>query len=497
MVDDIVRIIVEVVDRFSDEIREMEGKMAKATRSRDSPVNLQLRGYQRARARLAALSRPAVKPILVKLVGDPRATGSKQATAMFRDAFTNLFGDPDHPRFESPYKQIKRGITSIIPTYHKWIALIALLLPMLIALAVAAAGVATAFLAVAGAGAVMLGLGLVGEGENMATAFENARRKLREFASELFNVAQPLAKLFAPFTERFLEIAPSQLTPLVRAAESLTVFQDTFESVFRGVIEWSAEAIQATAEYKDEFDELLAVFGPITGRGIIDFFRFVVEEAYENQDVLIALGGAFKAILRTVYEFSLFLGHVVSVFTPFIEAIEYLAELFQNKFVVTLTAGVLTFGIMLALMWRIWTVTHAMIKGFALLRAMILATQAAGGGWAGLQAALQAVNVQLTIAQLKAASLMATLTLGLSLLAGYAAYVQTEKMMAEMDARVSTTGYSRAPYGNSYAPQVASGSSVTYNINIDRMEKGGEHDLVSELESFESKQNHRNTPDPA
>jgi hypothetical protein len=491
-VNDIVRIVVEIVDRFSDEINELETKMAAATRDRKQDVDVELHGTAKAIAEVKRITRPETKQVFVQTTLDGGiASGEIPSLEEMRKGLHDSIGKGK----DTPLDNIKRSIGRLLPTYHKWITLISLLLPMVIALGVALMGVATAMGAVALAGGAMLGLGLLGGGRNMATAFEEARRKVQQFKQEVFEVVRPLAQVFQPFTDRFLALAPGQLTPLVRAAESLEVFQDSFERAFVGVVEWVAEAIRATADYKAEIDSLIETFGPALGRGIIDFFRFVVEEAYENQDVLLALAGTFKQILRAVYEFSLFIGYLAVAFSPVVEVVTWLAEIFQNKLLVSLTGAILAFTAILMLGARMILMFSAIHKTVILMVAAFKLASSVGGIIAGIQAALQMLNITLG----QTAILAAIATGGLALLAGLAAGYATYKSVSDMQERTAgRMGGSALPggFGNSYAPAVDRGSSVSYNINIESVTKENRQDVLSDMESFTQKNNHRRTPDP-
>lgn len=489
-VNDIVKIVVEIVDEFSDEINKLEGRMQHVTRGRDAPVDIELRGLAKFKAWMKEATRPETKQITTvqtTLGGDviPPDLGADMDDV--REKFKR---DKD-----SPFEHLKHTVRKILPTYHKWMQLIAVLLPMVIALGVALMGVATAMGAVVLAGGAMLGLGLLGGGDNMATAFENAKRQLQRFKQELFEVVQPLAKLFAPFTERFLALAPGQLAPLMRAAESLMVFQVSFERAFVGVVEWVAEAIDATAEYKTEIDDLIDHFAAPLGRGIIDFFRFVVEEAYENQDVLLALAGTFKQVLRAVYEFSLFLGQLAVIFSPVIEAVTVIAELFQQKWVVALSAAIATVVLLALALYRIFALAKGLYGSLLLVAMGINAIGGARGAILGIQAAITALNAQLTMT----VALVGLATAGLALIAGGAAYYFAMDEMDKMERAAQAMGGNArlGGFSNSYAPAVNSGSSVTYNINIENVDKDSRNDVVSDIESFEARKNHRNTADPA
>jgi hypothetical protein len=394
------------------------------------------------------------------------------------------------------FRQLSRGIRRLLPSYQKWIQLVSILLPMVIALSVALVGLAAAAVAVVGAGGAMLGLGLLGEGDTMAEAFENARRRLGRFKKELFATFQPAAKLFAPFSQRFLELSPGWLQPLARATETLIVFQDLFERSFRGVVEWSARGITAMAGYRQEIDTLLSTFGPAAGDAIIGFLSFAIEEAIENRGVLLKLGNALRQVLRVVYEFSLFLGQLAVVFAPVVSMVGSLAEIFQNKLVVSLVATLVTFGLLMTGAWKVILLFVAMKKAIIAVKAGFIAFKAAGAGMAGVVAAITAVNAGLTKTTILAGMAAGILSAGFAVAVGAAAYSSMKNMTDDIAAGSGSAGIGAGirpgGYAGSYAPAAATGSTVNYEINIENMDKKERHNFESTFNSLSEKENSRN-----
>ncbi|WP_103991716.1 hypothetical protein [Halobellus limi] len=220
---------------------------------------------------------------------------------------------------------------SLIPSYHQLVTIIAALVPMLIALAVQAFGVAAAFAAVGVAGAGMFGLGLLGQADTLEGSLARSRQLLGEFRDELYATFRPAATLFAPISESALASGATFFQPLADASRNLIVFEDSAASAFRGLIEWAAAALVAMAEYEPMIERLASTFGGPVGNAIIDFFRFITTEAYENQDLLMRLGSAFVMILGIIYNASALIARLVTAFNPVIQVIAYIIDLLNSR----------------------------------------------------------------------------------------------------------------------------------------------------------------------
>ncbi|MFC6953784.1 hypothetical protein [Halorubellus litoreus] len=221
---------------------------------------------------------------------------------------------------------MRGGIKKLIPTYHQFIQLIAMLLPMVVALSVELAGLAAAAGAVAVAGGAMIGLGLLGDGDTLAESFANARRKLGDFKRELFSVIQPVAKLFAPISDRLLAGTLVDLSGLMENVRHLTVFEEAVRDSLRGIVEWVGLVIDTMASLAPHIHQLTQEFGRLIGQGINDFFRWATVEMYENQEVLIDIGQTFAYIIYLIYQLSKAWAGFVSLFKPVFAAMAKVAE---------------------------------------------------------------------------------------------------------------------------------------------------------------------------
>lgn len=225
------------------------------------------------------------------------------------------------------------AVRKMVPTYHMIIAVVSAMIPLLVTLAVQAMGVATAFGAVAGAGAAMFGLGLLGQGATLNQSLARSKQLLSEFKQEMYETFRPAAQLMAPFTEDILRNGAVEFEPLADAAANLVVFQDSARSAFRGLIEWAAQGITVMSQYEPMLEQLTDRFGGPLGTAIINFFRFVTEEAYKNQDMLMSLGGTFIVILHTIYNLSLAFSKMVVALTPLLRFVALIADLLANDWV--------------------------------------------------------------------------------------------------------------------------------------------------------------------
>lgn len=479
---DPVEVIVELIDRFSDEIVKLKRELDSIEDVLDVLLYIDDNGQIRLTAtRLDALARDRFVNLFVKehvvpdggrvirdsglfdlpadsdaLIGFRRmfaGDGSfmdevmESITPTRLDRVGQIFGRANR-RVANFASTINRGAIGqsiqkiddaarfAIPTWHKWIQLFSLLIPLLITVAVAALGAATAFAAVAGAGAAVVGLGLIGEGDSIAEAFENARQKVDQFKEALFEVFQPTAQVFEPFTNQFLDVAPRDLKVFADALEELTVFADSFQNAFRGIAEWLARAARVTASYEREIEELASTFGQIAGNLIIDFLSFLVEETYRNQDAFIQLGSVFADILGIIYNLSKAFSFIVAAMRPAFDILLVMSELLTNKWIIGLITAV-----------SVW---------YGLGRAIMFASAAftvATEYLAGLNGALALTNAQL----LTTATLVSVATAGLALLAGFAAMKVVEGQIEQ-----STTG----SLGGSLGGPVP-GSSPTMVVNVD------------------------------
>jgi hypothetical protein len=200
-----VKILVEIIDHFSDELDKLDRKLKELDKHRRKTVQINVDGFAQVAAMNEALNHAARSRVsrvtqipggLVPFDNLPAVPGGSNTPGF--DGFEDWFSwmaEPYQKRLARAQGSLN-GVLSrsngilrrMIPTYQMWISALAAILPLIIVLGVSAFGLAAAFGAVAVAGAGLLGLGLIGEGDSMASAFENARQSVQEFKQELFEV---------------------------------------------------------------------------------------------------------------------------------------------------------------------------------------------------------------------------------------------------------------------------------------------------------------------
>jgi hypothetical protein len=238
----------------------------------------------------------------------------------------------------------ERSLRDLIPSMNTWWNMIGAVIPLMATFATQALGVAAALGSVTVAGAGLIGLGLIGHGDSMAESWANAKQELSDFKSEAFQAIQPAAQEFAPISAKFLDTAPRQIRRVATSMKGLTAYEGTVFSLFRGASEWGAQAVQTFVAHEDAVSQLSKRFSKIIGIGIIDFFRFLVEEAYANQDLLIRLGGIFKNIAIALYNVFLFLSRLITAFSPFIALLATVSGYLNGPMIGGLLAIITLFG---------------------------------------------------------------------------------------------------------------------------------------------------------
>ena len=388
----------------------------------------------------------------------------------------------------------------LVPTMHKWYQLLALAIPLLITMATHALGAASAMAAMAAAGAAVTGLGLLGFGDDLNSSLEEAQSRLKDLAEDLFGAAQPLLKEFSMFTEQLLVTLPMKLQPLIESMSGLTVFMDN--GMLDGLIGWMTEVTDAIVDFEPVIEQLGNRFGALLGQKIIDFFEWLLIEAYENQEMFIQLAAAVKDALLALYEASMVASKLLVVFSPLLDILRRVVGLFNNEWVVGVLAAIAT-------MWGLYTV---MLKvGLALKTLytlgkvgifMKLASSAAASikplitlaGWLAKVIGLKATALGMTIGGL---ALVAT-----GLAAGYAAYKAVKPKGAPTSfSKGSVGGGGGATTGGFDGPGTSggggsfgnSGGGSTTVINVEGdITRDSLDDVEDAIERANERQNERN-----
>jgi hypothetical protein len=291
-----------------------------------------------------------------------------------------------------------------------WYSVLALMMPLLIAMAGALAGVASAMGGVAIAGGALIGLGLVGHGEDMGEAFSNAKEQLSQLGKEIFNVMQNPAKKFAPIQEEIFAMIPGEMTGLAESLEGITVFEDLIKSSIKGAIGWLEALVDMFIENKDAVTDITETSGNLIGHGIIDFFEYVIGEGSNSQNALIQVGHALKTILLIIYNVSKAVSGLLIPFQILFDVLLFVSELLNNKVVMSVLSAIVVFGVLVGTMVKLNALMLAFGSG-AVLTGIFNIIYAVGGLTKALLGAL-GIASQLavtlgTIAALTGAGLLA------------------------------------------------------------------------------------------
>lgn len=269
--------------------------------------------------------------------------------------------------FSREFKGLYRGLDKVtdnfkdaIPSMRTWFNLLAVAIPALAAVAVQALGVATAFGAIAVAGAAMVGLGLLGHGDSMAESFRNAKEEINELKGNLFEVFEPAADMFAGVQTRFFDAMPGMLEKVSRSLEGLLVFEDEFFDMFNQITKFFAGFVNMMAGNEDVISSLWDSFRGVLGTQVIKFFDWLLQAAYENQQMLVDLGGVLKTVALALYEVFVMISRTLIMLAPMFTAIASVASVLNNK----LVSGMLA---TLAVMYLFTNVLPAIYLGFQAL----------------------------------------------------------------------------------------------------------------------------------
>lgn len=387
--------------------------------------------------------------------------------------------DDDTAGLESINQKIKK----LIPNMNTFYTAFAAVLPLLVSMGTQALGVAAAMGSVAVAGASIIGLGLVGHGEDMASSMANAKKQVKELGTELFSVFQPTMQTFAPIQAELFDRLPGMLQGVATSMEGLTAFSDTLFASFQGLTDWIGDFFDLIVGNEGVISQLTMRFGEIIGTNILEFFQFLITEAYENQEMLISLGGALKSMLGVIYKVSTAIARIVAVFSPLAGVLNWVAGLLNNKLII----GLLTFAVTLggiiytvvalsgAIAWlgTLWaggfisTVVSSIVSLHAWMTAAIEAKFAAYGLAGGI------------------ASVVSMLTLGIgALLAFGVAMKAVDGLQAEakMDHNMPSGGPGGyGPGAGGRSAQSVTNQGDTYNVevygNMDNATQEGMRDM--------------------
>ena len=387
-------------------------------------------------------------------------------------------------------------LKNLVPSMGTWYKLIAALIPALGAFAVNALGVAAALGSVAVAGAAVVGLGLVGQGDDMASAWDNAQETLGEFKENLFEVFQPVAQLFSMTSERFFDFAPNAMEPIAESMKDLLSFEDSFFSMFEGAARWVSEFIDVIAGNEKIIEGLASTFGSIIGTNILQFFEWLLQETAENADMLIQLGGILKMVATILYNVFIVVSHLMIVFKPLFELLTGISEVFNGP----LMTGLLTFitiaGIAAYTTWGLygallslgkWIASGGISSAFATLSGVL-----SSFSLSSIKATLASLTLSKAIATLVS---VASLGVGIGLAAWAAKQAHDIKKQADDLSQQGTGNYGSGP--GSGGPGSGYGGGNTYQTkNEYNVQVNGDADesTVKSVEDVLTRHSERDVP---
>lgn len=294
------------------------------------------------------------------------------------------------------------------PTMGKYMQLMAALLPIMVALGVQLLGVAAAMGAVAVAGAAIMGLGLLGQGDSMAESMANAKKSLKDLKKELFDMAQPLMKAFSPMQSRMFDAIPDALRDIFEEMEGMKAFEDTLFELGGALAGGMEEAISIVNDNEQAISQLATRFAGLIGSGLLDMFEWLIQTAYENQQLIVELGSALLSLAVVAYNVSMAIARITTALKPLFDFLAFLTGFLNNKLIV----GFLSVITVLVTMMVIFTKVTMFVWAFyqAILAVQIaLAVLGSGGMLAGLSTFFGTlmVYIQAAIAHFSALQLAA------------------------------------------------------------------------------------------
>lgn len=355
-----VSIVVDIANRTKDEIEVIRAELASLGRDVNVTIDFETRGFAKALAQ---------KKVLQGLFDAETGRAGGGAGGIFPNLSKKLRGT---------YGILKR----LIPSWHTWITLISVAIPVIVAMSIELFGLAAAWGSVAIAAGAVIGLGLLGWGDSLGESVAHAKRQLSDLKTELYEVFKPTAQAFAPFSGQFLADLPDRLIPVAEAMRGLTNFEGAIDRAFGGLVGWTVEALNGMSEFAPMLDQIAQRFGGLIGTGALNFLEWVTIELYRNQDVLIDLGQTVVYVIAALYNLSKTFSTLLTLLRPVFKFLAWLTHILNEPFVVAALAAagamfVMAHGLALlnglgqASLWA------NIVQGFALIAAVALEAAAA------------------------------------------------------------------------------------------------------------------------
>lgn len=380
---DHVRIIVELVDQVSDDLKKIEARMEKLGAKVIDPefevdedgelsrLEARMKMMERRMtadwhidvaegdvAKVAALRNMAGRNIQAAF-GGGRGPGGNIAPGV--PAMPNIGAFDGLPRrrtnlqdsidgINDKFRNLGRTLDRIRPSIMDWWQVVAVLIPVMITLGAALVGVIAALSGMAVAAGALIGIGIIGWGDSAAESMQELRMEMGRLKEELFAATRPAATEFAPIARGFIRGIPEQVARLNDELVRLTAFEQGLSAAGGGLIGWAEEALTVIADMQQQIVQVALRMGQALGSTLIDLLSFGLQELYKNQDAYTQLAKAFIDIIAILFNLSKAITFALSQFEPFLNIIVALTGWMGNRFVTaTLTLGIALSGLALVL----------------------------------------------------------------------------------------------------------------------------------------------------
>lgn len=376
-----------------------------------------------------------------------------------------------------PLAGIRRRLRKLKPSMSRYLNLLAAVIPLMATFAVQAAGAAAALGGVAAAGAAVMGLGLLGHADSMAGSFQQAKLQVQELKGELFDTFQPAMQLFAPMQANFFDWMPGELEGVADQMEGLTQYEDTFYDIFSIGTDTLEQLLAILTQNEDAISAMAVSAMQFLGSGLIDLFSFLLQTAYENWQLMVQLGVAFKNLGIIAYNVVRAASAVVTAFLPLIKLVADLSGYLNSDLIIGLAAMVSGLLMVSKAMGILDAATLGLLTRLGILtNGSFIASII--GGLSALQTQVAALIAQYTALSGAAANAAAAIAMtGIGALAVGAGAIAAGSMITQSHDMNNRSGFGGAGGG---------GNQVVYNDNRQyTLEHSGEMDYGQEQRSFD------------
>jgi hypothetical protein len=359
---DPVEIVVDIIDQFSDDLRELSRKLERIdAKSLNIDLDVQASGeIASTEAQLDAMARDRTVGIRTRIGGVPGTGGDDDGgipvpsisrpgggrgnlmlggTGAMRmigrggggGGLSSLIPDDALEQSRQSFRRLGSVVGRLTPNIMMVWNVLAAGIPIMVSLGAAAIGLAGALGTVAVAGAAILGVGLLGFGDSFSASISNATTELQNLGSTLFDVLQPVARTFQPILQGWLEGAPRQVQQLVGPMQGLAVFADTLSAAGAGIVDWIAEAVSAMVAMDDVINQMVLRLGAIAGDFLINWMENMVQFAYDNQTAMIQLAGVVRDLFGALLDISVVAATTLSQFSFLTDILAFFADMLNTR----------------------------------------------------------------------------------------------------------------------------------------------------------------------